>query len=109
MGKNWPHSFFAPPPSGWDVFYRFWPVVFGPLSYSRSGGNAAMHEFQITSKDKKTSARAGLLKLSHGSVETPCYMPVGTQASVKALSPEDVLACGSEILLANTYHLMLRP
>jgi len=67
------------------------------------------HEFQITAKDPKTSARTGILKLPHGSVQTPCYMPVGTQASVKALSPEDVLACGSEILLANTYHLMLRP
>ena len=68
-----------------------------------------MHEFRITAKDSKTSARTGVLKLAHGEVQTPCYMPVGTQASVKALSPEDVLACGSEILLANTYHLMLRP
>src|SRR5258708_14583579 len=68
-----------------------------------------MHEFQITAKDPKTSARAGVLKLSHGEVQTPCYMPVGTQASVKALSTEDVLASGSQILLANTYHLMLRP
>ena len=68
-----------------------------------------MHDFRITAKDSKTSARCGLLKLTHGDVETPCYMPVGTQASVKALSTEDVLACGSEIVLANTYHLMLRP
>jgi queuine tRNA-ribosyltransferase len=69
----------------------------------------AVHEFKVIAKDEKTSARAGLLNLPHGSIKTPCYMPVGTQASVKALSPEDVLACGSEILLANTYHLMLRP
>ena len=69
----------------------------------------AVHEFKVTAKDEKTFARAGLLTLPHGKVMTPCYMPVGTQASVKALSPEDVLACGSEILLANTYHLMLRP
>src|SRR5580658_9198280 len=68
-----------------------------------------MHEFEITAKDPQTSARTGTLYLTHGEVRTPCYMPVGTQASVKALSPEDVLACGSEILLANTYHLMLRP
>ncbi len=68
-----------------------------------------MHEFTVTAKDSKTSARTGVLKLTHGEVKTPCYMPVGTQASVKALSTEDVLACGSEILLANTYHLMLRP
>jgi queuine tRNA-ribosyltransferase len=68
-----------------------------------------MHEFQITARDGQTSARCGTLKLAHGEVQTPCYMPVGTQASVKALSSEDILACGSEILLANTYHLMLRP
>src|SRR5579863_9749772 len=68
-----------------------------------------MHDFQVAFKDPKTSARRGLLKLTHGEVKTPCYMPVGTQASVKALSTEDVLACGSEILLANTYHLMLKP
>lgn len=68
-----------------------------------------MHEFKIEAKDLRTSARAGILHLAHGEVRTPCYMPVGTQASVKALSPEDVLAAGSEILLANTYHLMLRP
>lgn len=68
-----------------------------------------MHEFKILARDSRTGARAGTLRLPHGEVHTPCYMPVGTQASVKALSPEDVLACGSEILLANTYHLMLRP
>ena len=68
-----------------------------------------MHEFRITAKDSQTSARCGVLRLTHGEVQTPCYMPVGTQASVKALSTEDVLACGSEILLGNTYHLMLRP
>ena len=68
-----------------------------------------MQEFKVTARDERTSARAGLLQLTHGEVETPCYMPVGTQASVKALSAEDVLACGSQILLANTYHLMLRP
>ncbi len=68
-----------------------------------------MHDFKITDRDQRSSARTGVLTLPHGSVQTPCYMPVGTQGSVKALSPEDVLACGSEILLANTYHLMLRP
>src|SRR5581483_6531319 len=68
-----------------------------------------MHEFTVTAKDPNSSARTGKLKLDHGEIQTPCYMPVGTQASVKALSAEDVLACGSGILLANTYHLMLRP
>ncbi len=68
-----------------------------------------MHEFKITARDPKTRARTGVLKLSRGEVKTPCYMPVGTQATVKALASEDVLTCGAEILLANTYHLMLRP
>jgi len=68
-----------------------------------------MHDFQLIAKDHQTFARAGLLNLTHGQVQTPCYMPVGTQASVKALSPEDVTACGASILLGNTYHLMLRP
>jgi len=68
-----------------------------------------MHEFKVTNQDLRTRARAGVLRLSHGEVKTPCYMPVGTQAAVKALSAADVLDCGSEILLANTYHLMLRP
>jgi queuine tRNA-ribosyltransferase len=68
-----------------------------------------LHQFTLLARDPRTAARAGLLRLDHGEVRTPCYMPVGTQASVKALSPEDVRAAGSEILLANTYHLMLRP
>ena len=68
-----------------------------------------MHDFKVMKKDSRTSARSGILKLGHGEVRTPCYMPVGTQGAVKALSPEDVLASGSEILLGNTYHLMLRP
>lgn len=65
--------------------------------------------FEIVSQDAQTQARCGILNLSHGVVETPCYMPVGTQASVKALSPEDVRLSGGEIILANTYHLFLRP
>jgi queuine tRNA-ribosyltransferase len=54
-------------------------------------------------------ARAGLLETAHGTVETPVFMPVGTQASVKALASEDVERLGARILLANTYHLALRP
>jgi queuine tRNA-ribosyltransferase len=55
------------------------------------------------------SARAGTLTLPHGAVETPCFMPVGTQGSVRALSPHDLRAVGAQIVLANTYHLHLRP
>lgn len=56
-----------------------------------------------------TRARAGRLTLPHGVVETPQFMPVGTNATVKALDPDDLAAAGTTILLANTYHLYLRP
>jgi queuine tRNA-ribosyltransferase len=55
------------------------------------------------------AARAGLLEVAHGSVPTPAFMPVGTAATVKALTPGMVAATGARMLLANTYHLMLRP
>ena len=55
------------------------------------------------------AARAGLLETAHGAVHTPAFIPVGTAATVKAMTPESVKATGAEIVLANTYHLMLRP
>ena len=55
------------------------------------------------------AARAGRWTLPHGVVETPCFMPVGTQGSVRALSPRDLEAVGARIVLGNTYHLFLRP
>jgi queuine tRNA-ribosyltransferase len=55
------------------------------------------------------AARAGTLTLPHGAVPTPCFMPVGTQGAVRALSPADVEAAGANIVLANTYHLHVRP
>ncbi len=54
-------------------------------------------------------ARAGELVTPHGVIKTPVFMPVGTQASVKSLSPDDLVQCGAQIILANTYHLHLRP
>ncbi len=54
-------------------------------------------------------ARAGVLVLDRGEVPTPCFMPVGTQGTVKSLTPEDLQSIGSRIILANTYHLYLRP
>lgn len=59
--------------------------------------------------DGSTQARAGRLTLSHGVVETPQFMPVGTNATVKALSPDDLRDAGATIILSNTYHLYLRP
>ncbi len=66
-----------------------------------------MANFKIVSKDGMM--RAGILKTAHGEIKTPIYMPVGTQGSVKALSPEDLKGAGAQIILGNTYHLYLRP
>jgi len=63
--------------------------------------------FTINSKDGK--ARTGVIKTRHGSFETPVFIPVATAATVKALSNKDLLDCGASVLLANTYHLHLRP
>ncbi len=59
--------------------------------------------------DGSTRARLGRLELPHGLVETPQFMPVGTNATVKALDPDEIAATGASIILANTYHLYLRP
>ena len=58
---------------------------------------------------KQTGARYGILHTPHGDVEVPMFMPVGTLATVKSLSPEEIKACGAGVILANTYHLSLRP
>lgn len=65
--------------------------------------------FKITSKDGKTKARAGIIKTPHGEIETPIFVPVGTQGSVKAVDPKQLHELGAEVVLANTYHLHLRP
>lgn len=67
-----------------------------------------MH-FEIVKKDQFSSARLGRLTISHGIVETPVFMPVGTQGTVKTLTPEELEEIGVQILLGNTYHLYLRP
>ena len=60
-------------------------------------------------EDKDGKARAGVITTPHGEIKTPVFMPVGTQATVKTMSKEELLAIGSEIILGNTYHLYLRP
>ncbi|MEI6306358.1 MAG: tRNA guanosine(34) transglycosylase Tgt [Deltaproteobacteria bacterium] len=65
--------------------------------------------FNVLHKDIACRARLGSLKTLHGEVETPVFMPVGTNATVKAMTPEDLQAVGAQIILANTYHLYLRP
>lgn len=65
--------------------------------------------FELIKKDKNCRARLGVLHTPHGDVNTPVFMPVGTQATVKAVKPETVSGIGAEIILGNTYHLYLRP
>lgn len=66
-------------------------------------------EFELLHVCKQTGARRGRLHTPHGVIETPIFMPVGTQASVKTMSPDELKDCGAQIILSNTYHLHLRP
>lgn len=66
-------------------------------------------DFELQAEDKETGARAGLLHTPHGVFKTPMFMPVGTQATVKTLTPEELDDMGAQIILSNTYHLFLRP
>jgi queuine tRNA-ribosyltransferase len=65
--------------------------------------------FSFTLDARDAAARAGTLTLPHGSVRTPCFMPVGTHGAVRGLHPDEVLRAGAELILGNTYHLHLRP
>ncbi len=65
--------------------------------------------FNLEKTDTKTKARAGILNTAHGEIKTPIFMPVGTQATVKTLSPQEIKDAEAEIILGNTYHLYLRP
>ncbi len=65
--------------------------------------------FELISTDSRSAARRGVLCTAHGVVQTPAFMPVGTAGAVKGITPEYLEASGAEIILANTYHLMLRP
>lgn len=68
-----------------------------------------MFSFTIFKRNPHTRARTGLIQTAHGEIHTPVFMPVGTQATVKAMSPDDLKAVCTQIILANTYHLYLRP
>ena len=70
--------------------------------------NASVH-FELQHTDPHTGARAGILHTPRGSIETPVFMPVGTQATVKGMTPEEIKQIGSGIILSNTYHLWMRP
>lgn len=68
-----------------------------------------MWSFDILSRDPHSRARAGVIQTAHGAIETPVFMPVGTQATVKTMTTDDLKATGAQIILGNTYHLYLRP
>src|SRR6266550_662632 len=65
--------------------------------------------FELLKTDASTKARLGRLTTAHGVVDTPVYMPVGTQGSVKAIDPRELREMGTQIILGNTYHLNIRP
>ena len=68
-----------------------------------------MIKFELIHEDKKTGARAGIIHTSRGDVETPAFMPVGTQGTVKTIIPEELKDIGCQMILSNAYHLALRP
>ena len=65
--------------------------------------------YELLHIDKNTGARRGIVQTPHGDIQTPVFMPVGTQATVKSISPEELKELGAQIILSNTYHLYLRP
>ena len=65
--------------------------------------------YELIKTCKQSGARLGRLHTPHGVIETPIFMPVGTQATVKAMTPEELKEIGSQIILSNTYHLYMRP
>ena len=68
-----------------------------------------MISYELLHKDKKTGARRGVIHTPHGDIQTPIFMPVGTQATVKSMTNEELVENGAQIILGNTYHLYLRP
>lgn len=68
-----------------------------------------MGHYKLIKKDKDSRARLGKVTTARGEIDTPAFMPVGTQATVKSLSPREVAECGAQIILSNAYHLFLRP
>ena len=66
-------------------------------------------KYNLLHKEKDTNARLGTIETNYGVVETPMFMPVGTRGTIKGVSTDEVKECGSGVILANTYHLWLRP
>jgi queuine tRNA-ribosyltransferase len=68
-----------------------------------------MFKFELIKESKECKARIGKIYTNHGIIETPIFMPVGTKATVKAMTPEELKSLEAQIILGNTYHLYLRP
>lgn len=68
-----------------------------------------MFNFKLLKESEECKARTGIIHTGHGDIETPVFMPVGTKATVKAMTPEELKSLGTQIILGNTYHLYLRP
>src|SRR2546423_5194317 len=67
------------------------------------------NDFEVVAADKDSKARRGQLTTAHGVIDTPAFMPVGTQGSVKGVSPRELREINAQIILGNTYHLFVRP
>src|SRR2546430_16691749 len=80
-----------------------------PFRIPNSAFRIRSHVFEFTLHATCGAARTGTLVLPHGTVETPAFMPVGTQGTVRTLSPADLKSVGAQLVLANTYHLHVRP
>lgn len=88
---------------------RCWCAHFQCVGSNIISSMPSHFSFTINAECAETWARAGTIQTPHGTIRTPIFMPVGTQASVKALAPADLREAKAQIILANTYHLMLRP
>lgn len=84
-------------------------LVLAMACYLCEGRKVVPLKFTVTQKSTNTRARLGRVETTHGVIETPVFMPVGTQATVKTMTPHELEKLGAEIILSNTYHLYLRP
>ena len=103
-----PSGYFKPP-KGRSLPRYFEPAANKNQPTSHNQFFSVPSTFQLLATDPATAARRGRLHTLHGSIETPIFMPVGTQGTVKAVTPFQLREIGAQIILGNTYHLNLRP
>src|SRR3954470_10325425 len=89
--------------------YRYSTIPPAPSSASTGDMTDRPLKYELIYTDPSSRARLGRVTTRHGAFDTPAFMPVGTQGTIKGVLPDHVAATGSQIVLANTYHLMLRP